>query len=263
MVTKERHGPWALIVGGSEGIGEALADKLGALGIHLVLVSRKAEPLAATAQKVRDAHGVEVRTLSLDVSNADTLERIRELTDDVEIGLLIHNVGGGGGGPFMKRDVDEALRNVMVNCVNLVKLVHHFGRPMAARGAGGIIMFGSMAGNIGAPNIATYGASKAFVQNLAEALWCELEAKGVDVLDLVIGSADTPARRRSGVQDHEKFPVIAAEDVAQQALDRIGDGPVLVPPGYDALFGEYSGMMPRRTAAEFSRKMLAEMSARR
>jgi short-subunit dehydrogenase len=259
MVTKERHGPWALIVGGSEGIGEALALSLGALGIHLVLVSRKPEPLAATATKVRETSGVEVRTLSLDVSRADTLERIRELTDDVEIGLLIHNASGAGGGPFMEREPDELLRGVMVNCVNLVRLVRHYGAPMAARGAGGIIVFGSMAGNIGAPNIATYGAGKAFAQNLAEALWAELESKGVDVLDLVIGSADTPARRRSGTQDHEKFPVISAGDIARQALDHIGDGPVLVPPGYEALFAQYSGMMPRREAALFSRRMLAEM----
>jgi short-subunit dehydrogenase len=263
MVTKQRHGPWALIVGGSEGIGEALADALGALGIHLVLVSRTPAPLEATALRVRDAHAVEVRTLSLDVARADTLERIRTLTDDVEIGLLVHNVGGGGGGPFMAREIDDLLSGVMVNCVNLVKLVHHFGRPMAARGSGGIVTFGSMAGNVGSPNIATYGAGKAFVQNLCEALWAELESSGVDVLDLVIGSADTPARQRSGVQDHEKFPVISARDVAKQALDRIGDGPVLVPPGYDALFAQYSGMMPRRDAALFSRRMLAEMSVMR
>jgi uncharacterized protein len=263
MVTKARHGPWALIIGGSEGIGEALADRLSALGIHLVLVSRKPEALALTADKVRKASGVEVRTLSLDVSRADTLERIRELTDDIEVGLLIHNVGGGGGGPFMSRDIDDLLRSVMVNCFNLVKLVRHFGATMTARGSGGIILFGSMAGNIGAPNIATYGAGKAFAQNLAEALWGELEAKGVDVLDLVIGSADTPARRRSGVQDHEKFPVISAGDIAQQALDHIGEGPVLVPPGYEELFAQYSSMMPRREAALFSRRMLAEMSAKR
>ena len=41
MVTKERHGPWALIVGGSEGIGEALAMKLGERGINSVLIARK------------------------------------------------------------------------------------------------------------------------------------------------------------------------------------------------------------------------------
>jgi short-subunit dehydrogenase len=263
MVSKERHGPWALIVGGSEGIGEALADMLGALGIHLVLVSRTPEPLAATSYRVRTTHGVDVRTLSLDVSRIDTLERIREVTNDIEIGLLIHNVGGGGGGPFMEREIEDLLHSAMVNCVNLVKLVHHFGRPMAARGSGGIIMFGSMAGNVGSPNIATYGAGKAFVQNLAEALWAELDAKGVDVLDLVIGSADTPARQRSGVADHAKFPVIAAKDIARQALESSSDGPVLVPPGYDHLFAQYSSMMPRRDAVNLNRKTLSEMRLKR
>jgi short-subunit dehydrogenase len=259
MVTRERHGPWALIVGGSEGIAEALAEKLAALGINLVLVARKPGPLEATAGKARTT-GVEVRTLSLDAARPDLLERIREVTDGLEVGLLVHNVGGGGGsGPFLGQTLDQVMNGVMVNCVNLVKLVHHFGRPMLARGRGGILMFGSMAGNVGGANLASYSASKSFVQILAEALWAELEPKGIDVLDLVIGSADTPARRRSGTQDSGDFPVARPEDVAQQALDRIGDGPVLVPPGNEKMFEALNGM-PRRDAATMIRRLLTEMS---
>jgi short-subunit dehydrogenase len=135
MVTNEKHGPWALIVGGSEGIGEALSDKLGGIGINLVLVARRPEPLEATAVRVRESSGVEVRTLSLDVSLTDAVERICELTDGVEIGLLIHNVGGGGGfGPLLERSLDENMRAVMANCVNFLKLVHHYGQAMKARG---------------------------------------------------------------------------------------------------------------------------------
>src|ERR1700761_4703574 len=92
---KERYGPWALLVGGSEGIGEHLARKLGAAGINLVLVARKPEPLAATAGAVRAESGVEVRTLALDIGREDLLERVREITDGLEVGLLAHNVGGG------------------------------------------------------------------------------------------------------------------------------------------------------------------------
>lgn len=260
MITRQRHGPWALIVGGSEGIGEALAEKLGALGINLVLVARKPGPLEETATRVRGASGAEVRTLSLDLSRADAPERIRELTDDVEVGLLVHNVGGGGGsGPFLDQTLDEVMCSVMVNCVNLVKLVHHYGQAMKARGAGGILMFGSMAGNVGGANLATYSASKSFSQILAEALWAELEPRGVDVLNLVIGSADTPARRRSGTQDSDSFPVARPEDVAQQALDRIGEGPVLVPPGNEEMFQALNAM-PRRDAADMIRKLLSQMA---
>ena len=53
MDWKQSYGPWALLVGGSEGIGEHLAHKLGDAGINRVLVTRKPEALAATAEAVR------------------------------------------------------------------------------------------------------------------------------------------------------------------------------------------------------------------
>jgi uncharacterized protein len=147
----------------------------------------------------------------------------------------------------------------MVNCVNLVKLVHHYGPAMQARGSGGVLMFGSMAGNVGGANLATYSAAKSFVQIFAEALWAELEPHGVDVLDLVIGSCDTPARRRSGAQDSDAFPVARPEDVAQQAIDQISQGPVLVPAGNEEMFAALNAM-PRREAADMIRGMLKQMS---
>src|ERR1700743_59431 len=94
MSLKERYGPWALIVGGSEGIGDHLARKLGAAGINIILVARKANPLAETSQRIREASGVEVRTLQLDIGRGDMLERVREVTDGLDIGLLVHNVAG-------------------------------------------------------------------------------------------------------------------------------------------------------------------------
>jgi short-subunit dehydrogenase len=264
MITRERHGPWAVILGGSEGIGQVLADRLGAIGINLVLVSRRPETLEATAAQVRAVHGVEVRTLATDASRDDLPDRLRELTQGLEVGLFVHNVGGDPGmvsGTFVQRPLDLLLMSVMVNCVNLVKLIHHFAGPMAERHRGGILMFGSIGGNIGCPYISTYGASKAFEQNLAEALYAELEPEGVDVLDLVIGSADTPARQRSGTVDHELFRVVPVEEVVDQAFAHIGDGPVLVPAGYENLFHEYNAMpLPRREAAVHSRKMLEDMS---
>lgn len=258
MVTRERHGPWALLVGGSEGIAEALAVQLGALGINLVLVARKDAALAATAARVTEASGVEVRTLQLDVSREDTLERIRELTDDVEVGLLVHNVGGGGFGPFLDSPLDNGMSAAMVNCVNLMKLVHHYGRPMKARGSGGIITFGSMAGNVGGAYMASYSASKAFVQMFCESLWSELQGTGIDVLSIIIGSADTPSRQRSGTQDNALFPVARPEDVAEQALREIGNGPVQVPAGSEQAFATFN-TPDRREAVDTIRRLLAQM----
>ena len=259
MVSQEQHGPWALIVGGSEGIGEELAKKLAATGINLVLVARKPEALVATAASARGA-GVEVRTLSYDASASDLLERVRELTDDVEVGLLVHNVGGGGAGRVFDRPVEDVLKSAMVNCVNFTKLVHHYGRPMAARGAGGIIAFSSMAGNVGSAYMASYSGGKAYVQLFCEALWAELQGTGVDVLCIPIGSADTPARRRSGVKDNDLFPVARAEDVAEQALREIRNGPVQVPAGSEQAFATFA-IPDRREAVDTIRRLLAQMNA--
>lgn len=259
MITAERYGPWALIVGGSEGIGEHFARMVGAAGINVVLVARKPGPLAETATAVREASGAEVRTLELDIAQPDMLERIRELTDDVEIGLVIHNVGGGGGGLFLDAPLDVLLRTVAANPVAQVKLAHHFGQAMARRGRGGIMFVGSMAGNAGGYGIAAYSAAKAFTQMLAEGLWAELEPQGVDVLDLVIGSADTPARRRSGIVDDPAMPVATSEFAAEQGLQHLSQGPIHVLPQSEEFFRTLTSL-PRREAAEMLRSLMTRMA---
>lgn len=256
-VSKERYGPWALLVGGSEGIGEHLARKLGAVGVNIVLVARKAEPLAETARKVREETGVEVRTLQLDVAREDMLERIREVTDGLEVGLLVHNVSGGQNfGSFVEGSLDSALAMVNANATATVKLVHHFGKPMADRGRGGILFFGSFAGVVGSYFLAAYSAAKAFNQVFSEALWAELGPRGVDVLSFLVGLTDTPSYRRSGTSDQNAAPVADPADVAQDALDQLTRGPL----GFAAENAEYFKTlyaMPRGEAAAMKRDMMA------
>jgi uncharacterized protein len=256
---KERYGPWALIVGGSEGIGDHLARLLGAAGINIILVARKPATLVETAQKIRDGAGVEVRTLQLDIGRDDLLERIREVTDGLDVGLLIHNVGGGQGfGPFVDCTLAEVMSAVLTNPVAITKLAHHFGKPMAERGRGGIMMIGSLAGNAGCYFLATYSAAKAFNQIFMEALWAEFQPRGVDVLAFPIGAADTPSRARSGTVDAEEMPVARPEDIAQRALDELPRGPVYVAPENVDYFKSLCSM-PRRNAAELQRDLLMRM----
>jgi short-subunit dehydrogenase len=259
MSLLDRYGPWALLVGGSEGIGEHLARKLALAGINIILVARKSGALAETSRKIQEESGVEVRTLQLDIGREDMLDRIREVTDGLDVGLLVHNVGGGKGfGPFVDRTLEEVMAAVQTNPITFTKLAHHFGKPMADRGRGGILMFGSMAGNAGCTFLATYSASKAYNQILMEALWAELRPRGVDVLAFPIGAADTPSRQRSGTMDSDEMPVARPEDVAQQALDQLPHGPVFVSPENDARFRELCSL-PRREAAELQRDLLLRM----
>jgi short-subunit dehydrogenase len=253
----ERYGPWALIIGGSEGIGEHLARKLGAAGINIVMVARKAEALAEASRKVREATAVEVRTIELDITREDMLEQIRKVTDGVDIGLLVHNVSGVSNfGSFVEQPLEPALAVVQANVIAVLKLVHHFGKPMADRGRGGILFFGSLAAMAGSYFLATYSAAKAFNQIFSEALWAELQPRGVDVLSFLVGLTDTPSYRRSGATDRTGAPVADPETVAQHALDQLGQGPVGFAPEHTHYVTSLANMS-RRQAAETKRSLMS------
>lgn len=256
MITAEQYGPWALVTGGSEGLGAAFAHLLAEAGINQVLLARREGPLEATAEEIRSKHGVEVRTLSTDISAIDLLDRVRAVTDDLEVGTLISNIGGlFAKGPYLTVDLDDVQKTVRSMPLANATLSHHFGQKMLARGRGGIVLVGSLAGSAGGATMIMYSAGKAFTQILAEGLWAETESQGLHVAYLVVGSTDTPARARDAGPVTPGQEVDDPFDIARFALDNIAEGPVLVPPrladGFKALTS-----MPRRQAAEMMRGML-------
>lgn len=229
MTFAEQYGPWALIAGGSEGVGESFALKLAAQGISLVLVARKAETLSALAERIRAVSGpVQVRTLAQDLTAADMLERVMALTADIDVGLLIYNAGSVSHfAPFLDDTLDEAMRMVRLGVVAPTELTHHFGSAMRRRGRGGIILIGSMAGYVGAPDEIAYSAGKAYSRTMAEGLWYELKPHNVHVLGLILGLTRTPAMDRLGLKmNNPEFPPDDPDSVADEGLAHLADGPI-------------------------------------
>jgi short-subunit dehydrogenase len=87
VVDTAKYGPWALIAGGSEGVGAEFAQLLAEASLNLVLVARKADPLQQTADRCR-RHGGEVRTVQVDLSDPAACTRIAAATSGLEVGLL-------------------------------------------------------------------------------------------------------------------------------------------------------------------------------
>src|SRR5579883_1159066 len=193
-----RYGPWALIAGGSEGVGAAFAHKLAAKGLNLVLLARKPGPLAEVAQQVRGIAQVQVRTASVDLRQPDLLERVRAITDDIEVGMLIYNAGVIGPSPFLDRPLEQNLKSLRLTVDGPVILAHHFGLRMRERGRGGIIILGSMSSFAGSRNFVVYSAAKSFDVTFGEGLWYELKPYGVNVLSLIIGLTRTPKLMSAG-----------------------------------------------------------------
>lgn len=222
----DRYGPWAVVAGGSSGIGAAYAEALAARGCHVVVVARDPE-VHAVAGTLRDRHGVTAVAVDLDLGRPDLLEALAPHLADLEVGLVVWNAAVAPRGRFDRADPTELDAAVDVNVRGPVRLVRHLVPSMVARGQGGVVLMASLAAGQGSAVLATYAATKAFTRVLAEGLWADLAPHGVDVVAVAPGATDTPAYRASGAQGGPR-PGDPA-DVARAGLDALGRGPVVVP----------------------------------
>jgi len=225
----QHYGPWAVIAGGSEGVGAEFALLLARAGINLVLIARKPEPLRATADRCREL-GVQARELALDLSRSAGVEQIIEATTDLEVGLLIYNAGANThSAEFLDGDLAAFQRVIDLNVTTPLALIHHFGSPMRERRRGGVMLVGSLTGYLGSARHTVYGGVKAFTRIYAEGLWVELRDYDVHVLELVLGVTRTPAMQRVGLNfEVPGLQVSDPADVAREGLDRLPHGPVHV-----------------------------------
>lgn len=261
MITQEQHGPWAVVAGGSEGLGAVLADRLGAAGINIVLLARSPAKMEALAARVQAAHGVEVRFAPVDLTAPDVLAQVAAATDGLEVGSLFY-VAGAGGTPYslIEQPVEEALHTINLNVVGQTLLARHFGAGMAARRRGALVLVGSLGCVAGSKRLAVYTASKAYTWILAEGLWAELTPLGVDVAGLLIGRTRTPALERSEFGKDSDMAVAAPADVVDYLLENLQDGPILVPPELQAAFDGLRSM-PRKKAVSIMTKSLESQTS--
>jgi short-subunit dehydrogenase len=222
-----RYGPWALVLGASNGIGAAFARQIAEQGVNVAIVARRVGPLEEAAADIAGATGVETRALPVDLTADDMLDQLAAGTNDLDLGLVVYNAGADQVDYFLRRPQADADSIVRLNCVGPTKVAYHFGRRLTARGSGGLILVSSLAALSGCAGTAVYSASKAFDQLLAESLWFEWAPFGVDVLCLLAGVTDTPSFRSAGVDPQEHGGMDAA-DVAREGLANVANGPTWV-----------------------------------
>jgi uncharacterized protein len=228
MEFAERYGPWAVIAGASEGTGAAYSRQLAAKGLNLILIARREGPLNALADEIRNQHGVECVTASIDLTRPDAHDAIVAAAGDREVGLYISNAGADpNGSEFLDKPVQAWVDLVTRNVLTSLRCCHHFGGKMRERGRGGILLVGSGACYGSGPNLATYSGSKAFELCFSEGLWAELQPYGVDVLHLAMSTTDTPELRRLLATHNLPLPpnAASADDVAALGLERLPHGP--------------------------------------
>ncbi len=227
----QRYGPWALITGGSEGLGAEFAAQTAGLGFDVALVARRPQLLHGFCDELRRRFSVNVKSIPLDLSSPGAVEALCGAVGDLDIGLFVCSAASSPLGDFLDVAAADHSRLVDLNCRVPALLSWELGRRMSARRRGGIILVSSMAGFQGTGFVAHYAASKAYVRVLAEGLWNELRGTGVDVLACCPGLVRTPTLfdghpvRPSWLAS----PLMDCAPVVRQTLAALGRKPVVVP----------------------------------
>ena len=177
-------GERALVTGATGGLGGAIARALGRDGAHVLVSGRDADRGARTVTAVEEAGG-RAEFVAADLSDP---RRLAELAEEVgEIEILVNNAGFSLWGATPDLRVDEFDRMFAANVRAPYYLVAAFAPGMSARGHGSIINIGSMAGTVGLPGGAAYGATKAALGALTRAWAAEYSPSGVRVNNVAPG----------------------------------------------------------------------------
>ena len=198
--------------------GAAFAISLAGSGHDVVLVGRNADRLEVTARELPG----ESRIVLADLAQRDGLRIVEEFLRDneVPVSLLVNNAGVAWYGPFVDHDEELLGMTVDVNVTAAVLLTRAALPRMLGAGRGGIINVSSLASTYPQRNIATYVATKAFIDSWTKSLRIELRGSGVSVTCVRPGWVRTNFHSASGedVKGVSEREWLSPSDVANRTL---------------------------------------------
>ncbi|WFN93035.1 SDR family NAD(P)-dependent oxidoreductase [Gordonia sihwensis] len=199
------QGTTTLITGASSGLGAEFAAQLARRGSNVVLVARREERLRELAARLERTHRITATVIAMDLLRSDAAPALSAALTErgITIDSLINNAGFGIKGAFAENDPTALADMVTLNVSTLTALTREFLPHLRSSGRGVLINIASTAAHQPTPGMAAYGASKAYVLSLTEALAYESRDSGLRVLCLSPGPTRT-----------EFFDVVGTEDAA-------------------------------------------------
>jgi short-subunit dehydrogenase len=186
---------WALVTGGSSGIGRALTEKLAEQKINVVVAALDDDILkkmmTETTKKFPD---VKFRAVGVNLAAPGYMQKIIDCCADGKIqpNLIFNNAGFVATGLFADSPLGRQMANYDCNATASVKITHHFLNQMLDSKQKGCVCFtSSPAGLMPTPTTVMYGATKAFLTSFGSSLAGEVHSAGIDVLVVHPSPVDT------------------------------------------------------------------------
>lgn len=232
-----KHKHYALITGGSKGIGRAFADVCAAEGRNLLLVSLPGEDLETVAQEIGQQNKVDVRFLEIDLSAAGAPEQVYEFcrTAGIKVNFIVNNAGFGTVGALVEANLPKHLTMLQINMVTPYMLIRLFLPDMLTMPDSGILNVASQAGFLPVPFKGTYSATKAFLYYISMALAYEHQGSNVHVGCLMPSGVPTNAAVKQRIKSAGlvgRLSMVEAHDVARYAMKSMKRRKRIIIPGW-------------------------------
>ena len=185
---RDLEGISALVTGATSGIGTAAAEQLARHGAEVVVHGRDPDRGQAVVDTIT-ADGGKARFVAADLSDPSGPDDLIQQAGPVDV--LVNNAGVSWFGPTAQLNLATFGRLFAANVQAPYFLVAALAPQMAARGGGSIINVGSMAGEIGMPGGAAYGATKAALDSMTRSWAAEYSPAGVRVNTVASGPVYT------------------------------------------------------------------------
>jgi len=200
------------LVGASEGLGAALAHKMSAAGVHLILSARSEDKLNALAASLPGKSEV----VTVDVSDTESVKAATAAVGDIDGIVQIAGVYWPFGANNW--DADQAIAMADINFTGAMRLMGAVVPKFVERDAGHIVLTGSLSGFRGLPGAAAYTSSKAGVMTLAESLYADLHKTNVRVQLVNPGFVKT---RLTDKNDFNMPFIMEPEDAAREFFEHM------------------------------------------
>ncbi len=239
MNTIDFKGKKILITGASAGIGKALSLEFAKKGAHLALGSlpQEAEVLNVWAKELRERFAIETWVFPIDLLEKDGPDRLhRDVKDNIgTVFALVNNAGTVAYGKFWEASWDRQADTLTLNLFVPMRLMYLFLKDMVKQGEGYVFNISSVSALQPTPFQTIYGASKAGLQSLSQAVRAELKGTGVKVCTLNPPYIDTRLLKTEGYPLDLRFYTISGkkspEWLAARALKAFEKGKMMYIPG--------------------------------
>lgn len=260
-------GTTVLITGASSGLGAEFATQLAARGANLVLVARREERLRELAARLESQHGVTATVIAVDLATAGAAATLVAALEagGIQVDSLINNAGFGMAGDFADTDPRRLTQLIAVNIATLTDLSRLLLPRLLRSGRGVLVNIASTAGYQPTPGMAAYGASKAFVLSLTEAIAYETRRSGLRVLALSPGPTRTEffdvvgGTEGAAVGRFQTAAQVVSRALAE--LDRSHPRPSVVSGRVNAVTAAVARLAPRRVTLAASARALKSPTA--